>query len=168
MNGRKNIRDWYVIYTRPQCERKVAASISEMGIEVYLPLHTVIRQWSDRKKKMQVPLFPNYVFVRLEQSEKRAVHSVREFVKFVAIENTPVVVREKDILMIRQVLRENLEITEENYFQEATSIRIKQGQFQGIEGVIIKKYGSTRLLVRIEALMKAYSINVSSALVEAI
>ena len=161
-------RQWHVIYTRPKSERKVASSISEMGIESYLPLHKVVRQWSDRKKKLEVPLFPNYVFVKVEPADRGYLFSIKEMVRFISVEKKPVIVREKEILAIKQILNEEVEISEEEYFQKGMKVRIKQGQFEGLEGVVLKKHGSTRLLIKIEALMKAYSFNVSTKFAEPI
>jgi transcriptional antiterminator RfaH len=72
---------WCVAYTRPKSERRVAASIAEMGIESYLPTHKVVRQWSDRKKKMDVPLFSNYVFVKVDDTKRRLLFSINELLK---------------------------------------------------------------------------------------
>jgi len=86
---------WHVIYTMPRAERKVASSIDEMGIESYLPLYKVTRQWSDRKKKVEVPLFPNYVFVKVSEKGRRVIFNIKEPVKFISIDNKPVVVDER-------------------------------------------------------------------------
>lgn len=157
---------WYVVYTMPKSEKKVANCISEMGIESYLPMHKVIRQWSDRKKKLEVPLFPNYVFVRVNETRRGSLFSIKELVRFVSIEKKPVVVREKEILTIKRVLNEDVPVMTEEYFQEGMKVRIEYGQFAGLEGVIIKKNSNTRLIIKIEGLMKAFSFNVSAHMAE--
>lgn len=65
--------NWYVVYTKPKWEKKVAEQLRNKGIECYCPLITQVRQWSDRKKKVEVPLFNSYVFVQLPDSERNAV-----------------------------------------------------------------------------------------------
>jgi transcription antitermination factor NusG len=159
---------WHVVYTRPKSERKVASRISAMGIESFLPMHKVVRQWSDRKKKLVVPLFPNYVFVKVDAANRGYLFSIKEFVTFISIERKPVVLREKEIMAIKQIVDENVEVLEEDYFQQGMKVRIKHGQFEGLEGIILKKYGNTRLLVKIDTIMKAYSFNVSTRLTEAV
>jgi transcription antitermination factor NusG len=166
MEAKSTDPKWNVVYTRPKSEKRVASSISEMGIESYLPLHKVVKQWSDRRKKMEVPLFPNYVFVKVDASKRGYLYSIKELVRFVSIEKKPVVVCEKEILAIKHVLSEDLEVVSEEYFQQGMKIKIKQGQFQGLEGVVIKKYGDMRLLVKIDCLKKAYSFNVPAKLAE--
>jgi transcription antitermination factor NusG len=158
---------WYVVYTRPQSERKVAASIAEMGIESYLPLHKVVRQWSDRKKKMEVPLFSNYVFVKVDDVRRRLLFSIKELLKFVSIEGRPVVIRENEILTIKKVSSGDFDdISTEEYFQEGMKVRITNGQLTGLEGVVIKKCNKSRLVIRIEGLMKAFSFEISAKFAE--
>lgn len=153
---------WHVVYTSPKAERKVAASITDMEIESYLPLYKVVRQWSDRKKKMIAPLFPNYVFVKVNELMRRQLFSIKEVVRFVSIEQKPVVIREKEIVTIKQILREDVELTPEAYLQEGMKVKIGYGQFAGLEGVIIRRSGKTRLVIRIDGLMKAFSVNLST------
>ena len=158
---------WHVVYTMPKAEKKVASSIGEIGIETYLPLCTEVRQWSDRRKKIEVPLFPNYVFVKVDERSRRCIYNIKESVRFISIDNRPAVVGEKEIQTIKQVLSAGNKVSSEAYFQQGMTVRIKHGQFAGLEGLVLKRNGTTRLLVRIERLMKAYSFNISSDLVEA-
>lgn len=159
---------WYVVYTKPKTERKVATSIHDMGIESYLPMHKIIRQWSDRKKKLEVPLFPNYVFVKTNELMRECLFSIKELVRFVSIERKPVVIRDNEIVTIKRILNEDLEVVPEEYLQEGLKVRIAHGQFAGLEGVIAKKFSKTRLIIRIEVLMKAFSVNLPASYAEMI
>ena len=67
-------RYWYAIYTRSRFEKKIAADLTSKGLESFLPLHEVIRFWSDRKKKVEMPLFPSYVFVHANTKERYLVN----------------------------------------------------------------------------------------------
>lgn len=158
---------WHVIYTRPRAERQIARSIEKIGIEFFLPFYKVERKWSDRKKKIEVPLFPNYIFVRVDNNlTKSKILSVKHVVKFISIDGRPLVVREQDITSIKKILNDDLDVAPENYFHEGMKVRIKGGQFNGFEGVIVKKFNDTRLIISISTLMKAYSFNISSSYVE--
>jgi transcription antitermination factor NusG len=154
--------NWHVVYTMPKSERKVASAIAELGMEPYLPLHNVVRQWSDRKKKLLVPLFPNYVFVKVNPEKRGYLYSIRELVRFVSIEKKPVVVREKEITTLKQVLSGDLDVANEVYFQQGMKVRVMVGQFSGLEGIVTKVNGNTRLTVKIDGLMRAFSFNVSA------
>jgi transcription antitermination factor NusG len=166
MNENLQCPRWHVVYTMPKAERRVALSIGEIGIETYLPLCTIVRQWSDRLKKVEVPLFPNYVFVKVDEKTRRNVYKIKEPIRFISIDKRPAVVDEREIQTIRQVLSGGSKVSSEAYFQQGMMVRIKQGQFAGLEGIVIKRNGTTRLLVRIERLMKAYSFNISADMVE--
>lgn len=160
---------WYVVYTMPKGERKVASSFADMGLESYLPLHNVVRQWSDRKKKLEVPLFPNYVFVKMDQTMRSHALSIKELVRFVSVDKNPVVIKESEILTIRKVLNgDNTEVIAENYFQEGMKIRIGDGHFAGLEGIVVGKSNNARLIVKVDGLMKAFSFNLPAQLADAV
>ncbi|MCA4896304.1 MAG: UpxY family transcription antiterminator [Cytophagales bacterium] len=169
MNANLSEPNWYVVYTRPKSERKVASSITDMGIESYLPMHKVVRQWSDRKKKIEVPLFSNYVFVKVDDVRRRLLFSIKELLKFVSIEGKPVVIRENEILTIKKVLSGDFDdISTEEYFQEGMKVKITHGLFAGLEGVIIKKCNKTKLIITIKELMKAVSFVIPAEFTEKI
>jgi transcription antitermination factor NusG len=169
MNAKLYDAKWYVVYTKPKSERKVALRVIDMGIESYLPMHTVQRQWSDRKKKMEAPLFSNYVFVKVDDVKRRLLFSIKELLKFVSIEGKPVVIRDHEILLIKQVLTGDFDsISTEEYFQEGMKVKIKHGQFAGIEGTVIKRCNRSRLMIRIEGVMKAFSFVISAKYAEEI
>jgi len=159
---------WHVIYTRPRTERQIAKRLEEIGIETFLPFYKEVRKWSDRKKKIEVPLFPSYIFVKVDHVSKSKVFSVKNVVKFISIDGRPLVVREQEIINIKRILYDDLEVVPEDYFHEGMKVRITRGQFQGFEGVIEKKFNGTRLIVRICTLMKAYSFNISENYAEAL
>lgn len=153
-------KSWYVIYTAPKAEKKIASTICDLGMESYLPLYTSIRKWSDRKKKVELPLFPNYVFVKTEATNRFDLFGVQGILKFVSVQRNPVVVPESEIEMIRKVLDKKYEVLQEDYFQAGTKVMVKEGQLGGLVGVVLKQNGTSRVMLRIEELQKAFSINI--------
>lgn len=95
---------WYVIYTKPRWEKKVAVLLENAGIENYCPLNSVLKQWSDRKKIVQEPLFKSYVFVRIEESERLKILNITGVVNFLFWDKKPGIVRNEEIEAIRQML----------------------------------------------------------------
>jgi|694.fasta_scaffold83434_3 transcription antitermination factor NusG len=85
----------------PNCEGKVQNSLNKIGIVTFLPLHSVVRQWSDRPKKLEVPLFPNYLFVRISLMDRFRVLCQPGMLRFVGTEKKPDPIREKEIELIR-------------------------------------------------------------------
>lgn len=92
---------WFVLYTKPRNELKVAARLSSLGIDVFAPTKTEIRQWSDRKKKIQVPLLPSIVLVRLEEQNVNNVFSIPGVVKYLFENGKRAKVSEEEILSMK-------------------------------------------------------------------
>ncbi|MFN7099623.1 MAG: UpxY family transcription antiterminator [Flavobacterium sp.] len=96
--------NWYVLYTKPKSEKKVADRLTEMGVLAYCPLITKIAQWSDRKKKVQLPLFNSYIFVNLTDKDRNAVFDVPGVVRYLFWLGKPAVVKDKEIEAIQNWL----------------------------------------------------------------
>jgi transcription antitermination factor NusG len=154
---------WFVVYTYPKMERKVHSKIIEMGTESFLPLQKVVKQWSDRKKKLEVPLFPNYVFVRITPNKSFDLLKIREVVRFLTIEGRPVAVTENEINSIKKILAGDSEIHDEKwhpFYQIGEKIKIRHGRFSGIEGYLVRRSGKNRVMIQVDALKKAVSIDI--------
>jgi transcriptional antiterminator RfaH len=111
--------NWYVVYTKPKWEKKVAEQLKSNGIECYCPLITQVRQWSDRKKKVEVPLFNSYVFVQLPDSERNAVFQSVGVVRYLFWLGKPAVVRDEEISVIKKWLT-----TSDSYDISVTSVQV--------------------------------------------
>ena len=113
------IPKWFAIYTRPKAEKKVNEQLVRTGIETYLPLKKELRQWKDRKKWIELPLFTSYIFVRVISKEyyeiTRVIHG---FVKFVTIGGSKIAVRDVEIETIKKLLKHsanNIEVSNETF-----------------------------------------------------
>ena len=96
--------NWYVVYTKPKWEKKVAERLNEIGVVAYCPLVTKISQWSDRKKRISVPLFNSYVFVQVEDKDRNRVFEISGAVRYLFWLGKPAVVKDLEIEAIRQWL----------------------------------------------------------------
>ena len=127
---------WYVIYTKPRNEKKVAERLQQIGITVYCPMITMMKQWSDRKKKVQLPLLNSYVFVCLEDKEREKVFQVSGVVRYLFWLGKPAIVREEEILALQEGLKETMTSFEVKGIKVGDLLPIRSGPFQGKEGVI--------------------------------
>ena len=127
---------WYVLYTKPRQERKVADSLNASGIEAYCPLVTVVKQWSDRKKKVQIPLINSYVFVNIEEHQREEVFKVSGIVRYLFWLGKPAVVRAIEIEALKQSLEGIVASFEVSAIQKDTIYKIPEGPFQGFEGIV--------------------------------
>ncbi len=140
---------WHVIYTKARNEKKVAQRLEDR-FEVYCPLVTTVRQWSDRKKKVSEPLFRSYVFVRLTEVERQEVLQVPGVVCYVFWLGKPAIVREEEIEAIKMFTEETdsadvLSITYKD------TVQIDWGLFKGQEGSFLARQGD-HLILLVESL----------------
>ena len=143
---------WYAVYTKPRWEKKVAALLTEAGIENYCPINKVTRQWSDRKKVVLEPVFKGYVFVKVEDAKKWEVRSVHGVLNFVYWLGKPAVIRDEEIDVIRKFLNEFNDVQVESKGLVVNSeVRIKQGVLMNYHGIIVEVIGS-RAVVKIDNL----------------
>jgi transcriptional antiterminator RfaH len=132
---------WFVIYTQPRNEKKVAERLQDIGITAYCPIVTQVRQWSDRKKKVQVPLINSYVFVNVSEKEREQVFQVSGVVRYLFWLGKPAIVREEEIAALQESLKHTMSLVTVTGLQVGDSLQIPNGPFLGKEGIVkqIKK-----------------------------
>jgi transcription antitermination factor NusG len=157
---------WYAAYTIPRYEKKVHDELRRKQVEVYLPVQKVFKQWSDRIKKAEVPLFPSYIFVRGSAAERQNALHTKGVLKFVSFEGAPAKVSERDINAIRKLENEELEV--EHNLIEGAAVRIIRGPLAGFEGTLFSRKGKSRFGVRIETIRQSISLEVPVAYMEPI
>lgn len=150
--------NWYVVYTYPKKEQKIYTDLVRQKVTTYLPLHKVVRRWSDRLKELMVPLFPNYIFVQIRDNERVGVLRVPGVARFVAFEGRPTVISDEEIDMIRRL--ENTPVELESHLINGDRVQIMQGPFAGLKGVLFKKQGKERFGLRLDGLRQALSLDI--------
>ena len=159
------IRSWYVIYTSPRAEKKVNGSLIEKGFETFCPLRKVLKQWSDRKKMVDVILFTSYVFVKACPADFKSIYEVRGFVRFVNYLGKPAIVRDVEIENIKFFLEEVSD--SDIVFELDSQVRINSGPLKGESG-IIERIGKHTVRIRIENLGMSLVAHVHKNKVETI
>jgi transcription antitermination factor NusG len=162
-------RCWYVLYLRSRYEKRVHGELMKRGIESFLPTVMEMRQWSDRKKKVEMPLFPGYDFVRINLKERLRVLEVDGVVKFVSIGNSrPDPVPNDQIESLKLVIATPKTLRKENPLQGGELVRVKSGPFAGAQGIVVRAKNSTRVAISIDSIHQAVSVEVASELLETI
>lgn len=153
---------WLAIYTKSRMEKKVADRLTEQQIEVYCPTQTVLRQWSDRKKKVKVAVFSSYVFVKFKDEEERlSILQTPGVVNFVRHLGADAKVRPKEIEAIKTLLGEYEEVSVEP-INAGDKVLIQHGGMKGQEGKVIKTQ-KDRVIVYIESLGLSLRAEISTA-----
>ena len=156
--------NWYALYTKPRWEKKVASELEKMDIEVYCPMITEVKQWSDRKKKVTSPLFKSYVFVRLPEKERAKVFAVQGVVQYLFWLNKPAIIREEEINTIKTWLEdERVEDIEVSHLSPGDKIIISDGSFKGKEA-LIQEVGKKRLKLILKSLGLVVNVRVADVL----
>lgn len=129
---------WFVIYTKPRSEKKVAERLNKNGIEAYCPLVKTLRVWSDRKKKVKVPMFTSYVFVRINEVDRYQVLEDPGVLNFVFWLGKPATVKDREIEAIKKISEGGEEVDVANVtFEKGQVVEIPDGPFRGLTGKII-------------------------------
>ncbi|WP_347052943.1 UpxY family transcription antiterminator [Flavobacterium olei] len=140
--------NWYVVYTKPKWEKKVADKLNQLGIECYCPLITQVKQWSDRKKKVEVPLFNSYVFVRLNDSERNSAFQVSGVVRYLFWLGKPAIVKDQEIEIIKQSLKaSNLSEISVSNIQVGDRIKLESGVFSNQNAIVQEVSNNSYILV---------------------
>jgi transcription antitermination factor NusG len=123
--------NWYALYTKPRKEQKVAQQLEQLGFTIYLPLKTEIRQWSDRKKKVTVPLFSSYVFIQIEDSKRAQVFIIDGVMNYVFWLGKPAIIRNEEMTMMKnEIDKPNSEIII-TALHPGEKLQLEQGVFKG-------------------------------------
>lgn len=122
---------WYALYTRPRNEKKVAQGLASLGIEVYCPMVTQVRQWSDRKKKIALPVIPSYVFVRIAEAKRSKVFDVPGVVRYLYWLGQPAVITDDEIEKLRESLQHPILEVSLRQYEPGQKIQIPTGAFEG-------------------------------------
>ena len=144
--------NWYVVYTKPKWEKKVAEQLKNKGITCYCPLITQVRQWSDRKKKVEVPLFNSYVFVQLPEKERNMVFQSVGVVRYLFWLGKPAIVRDEEI----ETIKKWLDPAQANdvsllSFQAGDALQLESGPFSN-QKAVVQEVTNTHYVLVLESL----------------
>ena len=143
--------NWYALYTKPRNEKKVAQLLCQLNIEVYCPLVITTKKWSDRYKKVEVPLLPSYVFVRLEAADRGLVFQVPGIVQYVYWLGAPAVISPQEIAALKDQLNQPVVQVQINNLMPNDLLQIGEGAFKG-ELATVKQVTSNRITLIIKSL----------------
>jgi transcription antitermination factor NusG len=144
-------KNWYALYTRPRWEKKVSGYMEEAGLDHFLPLRKTLRQWSDRKKWVEEPLFRSYIFVHIPAADYYNALNIPGVVRYVSFGGKAVTIPERQIRMVQDLLAMNidLEVTDES-LQPGERVKIRYGALKDIEGELVEYRSKSMVALRID------------------
>jgi len=159
---------WFAVHTHARHEKVVAQEISELGITSFLPLVKQVRQWSDRRKVVEFPVFGCYVFVKLipNHEERLRVLRVNGVLKFVGIHGAGIEIPEEQISAVRTLVEQQLPVCSHPFLKLGQRVRIRSGALNGVEGMLISRNGERTLVVSLDVIQRSLSVQISGYDVE--
>jgi len=152
---------WYVMYTTSRAEKKVAERLVEAGVEVFLPMVEVLRQWSDRKKKVQKALFNGYVFVKTDRNNLWNCLQIPGAVKFVNFSGVPATIRDEDVEMIQRLVATGVSIeTDGSEISPGEKVKVIGGSLEDMVGECIEKGNKDYFLIRIPGIYQNMLVSI--------
>lgn len=138
---------WTAFYTKPRSEKKTALRLEKQGFEVYCPYRTVVKQWSDRKKKVVEPVFSSYIFVRVDEKIRQQILEDNSIVYNVFWLKKPAIIRDEEIGAIQRFLNDFKEVSVMSLnFASGEVVKIDRGPLMGKSGIIQKIQGQKAYL----------------------
>jgi transcription antitermination factor NusG len=154
---------WFAIQVRSRYENLVAAFLNEKGYESFLPKYWRRRQWSDRIKKVELPLFPGYLFCRFNPQDRLPILQAPGLISIVGIGKVPVPVGDVEIEALRMLVSASLSHQPWPYIRVGQRVRIEQGVLCGLEGILQSFKGHHRIVVSVSLLQRSVAAEIDAA-----
>lgn len=159
---------WYAAYTSANHEKRVQMQLQERSVESLLPLYEECRRWKDRTKRLQLPVFPGYVFVRLALRDRLQVLRIPGVARLVGFNGDPVPLPESEIEALRKMLTGPMGVLPHPYLTVGRRVRITVGPLQGLEGVLVRKKNISRVVVSIHLISRSACVEMDMTNLEPI
>lgn len=160
--------NWYAVCTRHQHEKVVARALECKNFEIFLPLYKARRRWQDRIKEITVPLFPGYLFVREGLERWLPILTTAGVYRIVSCGDRPAAIQPSEIEGVRRIVESTLRIEPHPFLRSGDWVRVKYGPIAGLEGILLRKKNTARLVLSVEMLGKSAAVEVDASDVERI
>lgn len=161
-------QNWYAIRTRSRHEKVVERQLQGQGIDVFSPIVSQVRQWSDRRKVVETPLFAGYAFVRIAHSVEERIRVLRTqgVVELVGAQGQGIPIPAEQIEAVRIIASGNLPFTQHVFLKVGQRVRVRGGSLDGVEGILVANNGSRSLVISVEPIQRSLSIRIEGYQVE--
>ena len=153
---------WYALHTRARHEKVVESRLRDQGMETFLPVVHEVHRWSDRTKKVEVPLFSCYVFVRcaLVSEDRTAVYRIDSVLGFVGARGAGMPIPDEQINSVRTILEQAVPWRSHPFLKAGQRVRVRGGALEGIEGVFLSENGDHSLIISIDAIQRSMAVRI--------
>ena len=151
---------WYALQCWLRKESQIAAQLEDQGLECFLPKYRRMREWSDRKKEVEQPLFPGYLFCRFEYTRRRPVVVTPGVLQIVGCGRTPMPIEDREIEAIQIAVESGIPSQPWPYLEVGERVRIHTGKLSGLEGILVNFKGHHRVVLSVSLLQRSVALEV--------
>ena len=159
---------WYAAYTCAQHEKRVAQQLEACQVTNYLPLYEAVHRWKDRRKLVQLPLFPGYVFVWIPLRSRLDVLRLPGVVRLVGFNGTPTPLPEHEVEGLRRALSQGVRAEPHPHLRVGRRVRITRGPLVGREGILKRWKGALRVVLSLELIQRSILLDIEASFTEPI
>lgn len=159
---------WFALQVRTRHEPGVAGFLESKGYEIFLPLYTCRKRWSDRVKNVESPLFPGYLFSRFDSQDRLSILTTPGVIQVVGYNRVPIPVEESEIQAIQALTKSGLPNQPWPFLSVGDRVRIEAGPLRGCEGLLVEFKGNHRLVLSITLLHRSVAVEIDSAFVHSL
>jgi transcription termination/antitermination protein NusG len=157
---------WYALYTCPRHEKRVAEQIKQRRISCFLPLYRSVRRWKDRRKELELALFPGYVFVRMALKDRLRVLQMASVVRFVSFNGHPVPLPDSEMESLMSGLSRGVHAEPHPYLKVGRTVRIRYGPMAGARGILVRRKDKFRVVLSLDLIMRSVAVEVDESDIE--
>jgi len=154
---------WYAGYTASRHEKRVAEHFVQRGVEHFLPLYETIHRWNNGRHRVQLPLFPGYIFVRIALRDRMRVIEVPGFARLVGFNSLPCPLPEADINKMKDALNKGVVAEPYPYLTVGTRVEIRNGPMQGMTGILLRRQNKCRVVISVDLIMRSMAVEVEAS-----
>lgn len=160
--------EWYALYTRHQHEKSIAQNLHRIGFDVFLPLYQEVHQWKDRRKKIEMPLFPSYVFFSGDLNRRFSILGMPGVCSIVTSGGKISVIADQELDAVRRAIASSLPVRPHPYVQHGDKVRVRNGPLAGIEGIVTRRKDAFRIVLSVNMLAQSVAVEMDESLMELI
>jgi transcription antitermination factor NusG len=157
---------WYAAYTCANHEKRVRDHLEQKSVESFLPIYETVRRWKDRRMRLELPLFPGYVFVHLAMRDRLRILQTPSLVRLVGFGGQPAALPDQEIEVVRQGLTRGMRIEPYPYLKVGYRVRVTSGPLQGQEGILVRKKNGSRFVISLDLIMRSVAVEIDIAELE--
>lgn len=159
---------WYVVWTRARHEKCVSAHLTAKAFENFLPMYSTVRRWRNGDHRVELPLFPGYIFVRIRLQDELQVLTTAGVVRLVGFNGAPSPLEEEEIARLRRALASGVKAAPHPYLTVGRRVRITAGPLTGHQGLLVRRKKAYRIVLSVNLIQQSILVDADASSVEPI